>query len=193
PAPSPSRPSRRPAWGTRVRRDRTARAARRWTARPRAAAWPDGRGRRRYHERSWVSSSGDVESPARTVADDAARRRVMEVGAEHGHAAVGVALAEGAARLAGLLDVAVEVAAPLRLGHLHGTVHEVPGDDGLTVARAQSHADVPGRVAGGGLEPELVGDPVVHVDEIGQAGVEHGRHAVGHDAPGVLLALGRPV
>src|SRR5262245_58841077 len=117
--------------------------------------------------------SGHREAPRLAVAHDATGRRMMEVRAQDEGAGLGMALAEGAARLARRLDVAVEVAARLGLGDLDGMVHEVAGDDGGAVAGVNAHAGVAGRVAGGRLEPDLAGDPVVHGHEVGESGIQH--------------------
>src|SRR6185436_6877185 len=114
----------------------------------------------------------DLEAPALPAPDDAAGGGVVKVRTEHADARVGVALAEGATSLLGLLDVAVEVAAPARLGDLHRAVHEVAGDDRLGFAAAQAHADVAGRVARCGLQPDRIGQLVIHLDQLLESGIE---------------------
>src|SRR5207253_8175548 len=128
---------------------------------------------------------GRGEPPRLAVADDAAGRRMVEMGAEDKSARSRVALAERAARLARLAEIGVEVAPPTRLRDLDGMVHEVARDDGGPVSTLQSHAGVSRRVPGRRLEPDLARDPVVHRNEVGEAGVEDGLHAVRHDACGV--------
>src|SRR5215217_3604046 len=64
------------------------------------------------------------EAPGSAVDDDPARRRPREVRAE---------------RLGG---VVVETRAHVRVGALHGVVHEVAGDDGFGASRADADADV---------------------------------------------------
>src|SRR4030095_3097611 len=124
----------------------------------------------------WERTSAlDDESPGAAVTDDVAGRRVMEVRAEHGDIRAGVPLAERAPGLARLLRVGIEMATPVGLGHLHGAVHEVAGDDGLGVVRLQAHAHVPGRVTGRRLETHLIRHAVVHGDEVGKARVQHRR------------------
>src|SRR5262245_28197629 len=130
-----------------------------------------------------------AEAPRVAVAPDMPGGGMVEVRAEDPHRPVRVALAEGPPRLPRLLYVGVEVAAPARLGHLHGTVHKIARDDGLAVARAEAHAHVARRVPGRGLEPELVGDAVVHLDERREPGVQHRLHAVAENAPRVLVLL----
>src|SRR5580765_7719032 len=71
----------------------------------RAEGWRNGR-----------NALADLKPPAITPTDDVPGGRMVEVRAEHADARVGVALAEGPASLAGLLHVAVEVAAPAGLG-----------------------------------------------------------------------------
>src|SRR5882672_10885142 len=97
---------------------------------------------------------GRGEPPRPAVADDAAGRRMVEVGAEDKGARSRVALAERAARLARLAEIGVEVAPPLWLRDLDGMVHEVAGDDGGPVSAFQSHAGVSRRVPGRRLEPD---------------------------------------
>jgi hypothetical protein len=44
-----------------------------------------------------------------------------------------------------------------------------------------------------GLQPDLVGDAVIHRNQIREAGVQHRGDAVGHDSPGALVVLAGPV
>ena len=85
------------------------------------------------------------------------------------------------------------MAAPVRLGHLDRMVHEIAADDRIRVARAKAHTRVPRRVTRRGLQPDLVADPMVHLDQRREPGVQHRRDAVVHDPRGVLVALARPV
>src|SRR4029434_7079720 len=133
------------------------------------------------------------ETPGVAVAPDMAGGGMVEERAEHHHRSMRLALAAGPPRLPRLLHVAVEVAAPAGLGDLHGTVHEVAGDHRLAAAPPEAHADVARRVPRRGLEPELLGHAVVHLHQRGEPGLEHRLHAVGQDAPRVLVALAGPV
>src|SRR5262245_32974191 len=133
------------------------------------------------------------EAPRVTVAPDMPRGGMVEVRAEDPHRPVRVTLAEGPPRLPRFLHVGVEVAAPARLGHLHRAVHEVARDDGLAVTRTEAHAHVARGVSRRRLEPELVGDAVVHLDQRGEPGIQYRPHAVGQNAPSVLVLLAGPV
>src|SRR5213080_4762799 len=127
------------------------------------------------------------------MADDVPGGGIVEVRAENGDTAARVALAERAPRLARRFGIDVEVAAPLRLGHLDRMVHEIAGDDRIRVARAKAHTRVPRRVTRRGLQPDLVADPMVHLDQRREPGVQHRRDAVAHDPRGVRVARARPV
>ena len=85
---------------------------------------------------------------------------------------VGVALDECAACLRALLLVHVEVAVHFRGGELDRMMHHVAGDDGFLAARANVHADVTRRVARRRLQPHLVGDCVIRLDEVVQIGLD---------------------
>src|SRR5438445_13245221 len=68
---------------------------------------------------------GRGEPPRLALADDAAGRRMVEVGAEDKGARSRVALAECAARLARLAELGVEVARPLGLRDADGVADQV--------------------------------------------------------------------
>ena len=92
-----------------------------------------------------------------------------------------VALEERAACPARGLGVDVEVARPGRLGTLHRVMHQVAGDDGVLALRADAHAHVPGRVARRRLQPDLVAQAMIGLDEVREARVEDGPDGVAED------------
>jgi hypothetical protein len=72
-------------------------------------------------------------------------------------------------------------------------VEEVAGDQGLPAAGLDRDADVTRRVARRRDESDLGREPVAHVDELEQAGIEDQLHRVGQDRPGLRIAIGLPV
>src|SRR2546428_13867417 len=105
------------------------------------------------------------------MADDVPGGGIVEVRAENGDTAARVALAERAPRLARRFGIDVEVAAPLRLGHLDRMVHEIAGDDRIRLARAKAPARASRRVTPRRIQPELVADPIVHLGPPREPGI----------------------
>src|SRR5262245_37921025 len=131
----------------------------------------------------------ELELPAVAVAHDPARSGVAEVRADDPHLAPGIALDERAARPGPLLLVHVEVAMHLRGSELDRVMHHVAGDDGFLTARADVDADVTRRVARCRLEPHLVGDRVVSLDELVQLRLDDRVDRV-DQVPEVVVATG---
>ena len=69
-----------------------------------------------------------------------------EVSRQNEHTRVDVALDEFAAGHGRALRIGAKPARPLRLRHLHGAVHEITGEHGVTRSRRQTDRDVAGRV-----------------------------------------------
>ena len=76
--------------------------------------------------------------------------------------------------------------------HLAGVVGEVAGDEGVPPLRADADRDVAGRVAEGGLQADLVADPVIGLDQVDQPRVPDRLHAV-LEVGGREVLLGRLV
>src|SRR5690348_17641621 len=91
------------------------------------------------------------------VADDEDRPRTKL--AQHAKA--------GAARLVG---VAVGGRRPVGARDLAGMVHKIAGDQRLLTLRSDDHADMAWRMPDRWNEADLLADPVVRLDQIGEAG-----------------------
>ena len=97
------------------------------------------------------------------------------------------------ARDRGGLGIAVEGGRPVRVGHLAGMVAHVAGDHRGLAFRLDHHADVAGRMARRGDQPDLRADAVIEIDHLGQARIEDRLDRVGQDRLLLLVALGAPV
>src|SRR5687767_11972482 len=133
---------------------------------------------------TWIPPRSRRRREARPagLADDIAGTR--KVRGQDEHARIGVALDEVAARGCGARGIRAEAARPLRLGHLHDSVHEIAAEHGAPGTRLEAHADVAGSVARRRLEAEPPPEGMIALDEI-HLPVLHD----GHDAVGDALVL----
>src|SRR5215468_6226826 len=90
------------------------------------------------------------ETGAARLTDDVSRPG--EVGGEHEHAGVGVAIDELAPRRGGPFRIRAEATRPLRLGDLDDPVHQIAAEHRVSRARRQADTDVSRRVAERRLE-----------------------------------------
>src|SRR5215471_5240891 len=112
---------------------------------------------------------------------------LREVPGQDERAGIGVLLHERAPRRARLRRVIAEAARPLRLGDLHGPVHQIAREDRGACRSREADADVTRGVTDPRLEAQMLADLEVAVDEHGLSRLDHGHDAVG-DAPRLLLA-----
>ena len=110
----------------------------------------------------------DAEAPAVVVGDDPAGGRRGEVGAEHQHLVVAIAAEEFGPGIAGPRHIVVEPAGDVGQADLDGVVPHVARDHRAPPGRGDHHADMPRRVSRRRLEAHLVGDLVVHIDQLVQ-------------------------
>ena len=95
------------------------------------------------------------------------------------HQRVGVAVAFMKPRRVRLAcSVPVGPRRPLGVQALHGRVHDVAAHDRALATRGEADREVVRRVAGRGLEPDLVVEGIVARDQLRLPGRDHRQHAV---------------
>jgi hypothetical protein len=110
-----------------------------------------------------------------------ARRRTSEVGSDHKDWPTRKLAEDAAASGFGPRRVVVGGGGPLRVRHLAGVVGEISRDHRSPPLRVDQDAGMTGRVARARREPDLRTDPMVPLDEVGQAAIEDRPDAVGKD------------
>jgi hypothetical protein len=91
---------------------------------------------------------------------------------QYDHRRLLVALQELATRAARVLRIDAEAAAPVGLLALHRVVHQVSAHDAFIGAATYVDTHVARRMAGRGIQPDLVVEGVSEVDEFGLSGFD---------------------
>src|SRR5208282_4649842 len=120
-------------------------------------------------------------------------RRGREMCPEDDDVGVRVFLAERAPRLLRHREVGVETIVPIRIFALNRVMHQVAGYDGFLTLRRNPHTVMTRGVAGRRLEPYLVGDAEIRVDQVGHPDFDDRTHRILDRIARVLAVKVRPV